>query len=157
MTNYKPVQLPIPVQARDASQKVLMVLQLTQPADNEFHLSITPLQKVYFLISSLNLLLNDFWSVRLHKLSRTTTLPSNKNQLRRGRQMQVSFIPFVDKSVKQADETVWSLTTRTIPQRFCIEVFLTRRRHTKCPRTFKVASIQVRDKNTLFFFHATHI
>jgi len=43
----------------------LMVLQLlTQPAENEFQLSITVTKK-YFLISSLNHLLNNFWSCPL--------------------------------------------------------------------------------------------
>jgi len=36
-----------------------------QPADNEFQLSITLLQKAYFLISSLNLLLDNLLSCPL--------------------------------------------------------------------------------------------
>ena len=42
--------------------KVLIVLQLTQLADSKFQLSITLLEKVYFLTFSLNLFLNSLWS-----------------------------------------------------------------------------------------------
>jgi len=48
-----------------------MVLQLIQPVDNEFQLSITLLQKAYFLISSLKFLLKISGHVLFYHLLQT--------------------------------------------------------------------------------------